>query len=74
MSKVSAKRQVMLPLDLCVLAGINAGDEVSIFVDRQGIISIIKKTTGSAKGILKGVRTVKSMSDDDSLKSVMHSR
>ena len=73
MSKVSAKRQITLPVDLCALAGIDAGDEVSTFVDRQGVISIVKKTAGSAKGFLKGVRADKSMSDEESLKSIMHS-
>lgn len=49
MSKVSSKRQVTLPIDLCLLAGIEPGDEVSVFVDRPGIISVVKKTVGSSK-------------------------
>ncbi|MDZ7922872.1 MAG: AbrB/MazE/SpoVT family DNA-binding domain-containing protein [Marinagarivorans sp.] len=73
MSKVSSKRQITLPIDLCVLAGIDSGDEVSTFVDRQGIISIVKKTAGSAKGFLKGALVDKSMTDEDSLKSVLNS-
>lgn len=73
MSKVSAKRQITLPIDLCRLAGIEPGDEVSILVDRQGIISVVKKTVGSAKGILRGVRKFKNMSDENSLESVMQS-
>lgn len=73
MSKVSSKRQITLPVDLCVLAGIDSGDEVSTFVDRQGIISIVKKTTGAAKGFLKGLNVDKSMTDEDSLKSVLNS-
>lgn len=63
MPKVSSKRQITLPIDLCILAGINPGDEVSTFVDRQGIITIVKKTAGSAKGILKGVRAMKRLND-----------
>ncbi|WP_323816472.1 AbrB/MazE/SpoVT family DNA-binding domain-containing protein [Cellvibrio sp. NN19] len=73
MSKVSAKRQITLPIDLCRLAGIEPGDEVSILVDRQGIISVVKKTVGSAKGILRGVRKFNNMSDENSLESVMQS-
>lgn len=73
MSKVSSKRQITLPIDLCILAGIEPGDEVSVFVDRQGIISVVKKTSGSAKGFLRGERAVRKMSDDNSLKSIMHS-
>lgn len=72
MSKVSSKRQITLPVDLCILAGIEPGDEVSAFVDRQGIISVVKKTAGSAKGFLRAVREVKNMSDENSLESVMH--
>lgn len=71
MSKVSSKRQVTLPIDLCLLAGIEPGDEVSILVDRQGIISVVKKTVGSSKGILRDVRKINNMSDENSLESVM---
>lgn len=71
MSKVSSKRQVTLPIDLCHLAGIEPGDEVSILVDRQGIISIVKKTVGASKGILRGVQKINNMSDEDSLENVM---
>tara|TARA_R100000656_G_C3913701_1_gene121418 strand:+ start:481 stop:693 length:213 start_codon:yes stop_codon:yes gene_type:complete len=59
MSKVSPKRQITLPIDLCILAGIEPGDEVSAFVDRKGIISVVKKTAGSAKGFLRDTRAVK---------------
>lgn len=71
MSKVSSKRQITLPIDLCLLAGIEPGDEVSILVDRQGIISVVKKTVGSSKGILRDVRKINKMSDENSLESVM---
>lgn len=71
MPKISSKRQITLPIDLCILAGINPGDEVSTFVDRQGIISIVKKNAGSAKGILKGIHTVKRLSDEASLTSAI---
>lgn len=71
MSKVSSKRQITLPIDLCLLAGIKPGDEVSILVDQQGIISVVKKTVGSSKGILRDVRKLNNMSDENSLKSVM---
>jgi bifunctional DNA-binding transcriptional regulator/antitoxin component of YhaV-PrlF toxin-antitoxin module len=71
MSKVSSKRQITLPVDLCLLAGIEAGDEVSILVDRPGIISVVKKTVGSSKGILRDVRKVNNISDEKSMESVM---
>jgi len=71
MSRVSSKRQITLPIDLCRLAGIEPGDEVSILVDRLGIISVVKKTVGSSKGILRGVRKINNMSDENSLETVM---
>lgn len=73
MSKVSSKRQVTLPVDLCLLAGIEPGDEVSVFVDRQGIISLVKKTEGSSKGFLKDARATNNMSDEKSVESAMNS-
>ena len=53
MQKVSIKRRITLPFDLYILASINSGDQESTFIERQGIIAIVKKTAGSAKGILK---------------------
>jgi len=41
--KINAKRQITLPLDQCKAAGIEKGDEVEIFVNRPGIISVVKK-------------------------------
>jgi bifunctional DNA-binding transcriptional regulator/antitoxin component of YhaV-PrlF toxin-antitoxin module len=73
MSKVSSKRQVTLPIDLCLLAGIEPGDEVSVFVDRKGVISVVKKAVGSSKGFLRGARATNNMSDENSLESVMKS-
>lgn len=67
MSKVSSKRQITLPVDFCTLAGIEPGDEVSAFVDRRRVISIVRKTAGSAKGFLRDACEVKKMSDENSL-------
>ena len=55
MAKVNAKRQITLPIEQCVAAHISAGDDVDSFVDRQGVISIVKKHSGAAKGLLKNV-------------------
>lgn len=71
MAKVSAKRQITLPIDQCVIAHINAGDDVESFVDRLGVISIIKKQSGAAKGLLKGIVTNTSVSERESLKSAL---
>lgn len=53
--KVSAKRQITLPIDQCRTACIEKGDEVLTFIDRPGAISIVKKSAGAANGILKDI-------------------
>jgi bifunctional DNA-binding transcriptional regulator/antitoxin component of YhaV-PrlF toxin-antitoxin module len=73
MSKVNSRRQVTLPIDLCLLAGIEPGDEVSVFVDRKGVISVVKKAVGSSKGFLRDARATNDTSDENSLESVMNS-
>lgn len=71
MPKVSAKRQITLPADQCKLAHINPGDEYESFVDNHGHITIIKKQSGAAKGMLKGIKADKRYSDEASLKSAI---
>jgi bifunctional DNA-binding transcriptional regulator/antitoxin component of YhaV-PrlF toxin-antitoxin module len=53
MPKVSAKRQITLPIDQCAVAKIDIGDDIESFVDRKGVISIVRKQLGAAKGILE---------------------
>ena len=69
--KVSAKRQITLPIEQCLVAHIDKGDEVESFVDRQGVISIVKKSMGAASGILKEIKTNASVSENDSLRSAI---
>ncbi|MEJ6476322.1 AbrB/MazE/SpoVT family DNA-binding domain-containing protein [Pseudoalteromonas piscicida] len=71
MAKVSAKRQITLPIEQCVIAHINAGDDVESFVDRQGVISIVKKQPGAARGLLKGIATNAQVNDQESLESAL---
>lgn len=71
MAKVSMKRQITLPAELCSIANINAGDDVESFVDRQGVISIVKKQAGAAKGLLKNITVNSSYSDQASLQSAI---
>lgn len=72
MAKVSAKRQITLPVAQCVVAHINAGDYVDSFVDRQGVISIVKKQLGAAKGLLKGVAANSNVTEQESLESAVN--
>lgn len=69
MPKVSAKRQITLPIEQCRLAGIEPGDEYESFVDNEGHITIIKKVKGAARGILRGVEGKRSVTDEESLHS-----
>jgi len=66
MPKVSAKRQITLPISDCEKIGIKAGDDVEIL--RHGNqLNIIRKEIGLAAGLLKGAKANKSVSDDQSL-------
>lgn len=70
MPRVSAKRQITLPIGQCKALGIEPGDEVESFVAGNKI-TIIKKLKGAAKGILKQVQTDSSMTDEESLQSAL---
>ena len=71
MPKVSAKRQITLPIDQCRVAGIEPGDEYQSFVDNEGYITIVKKVAGAAHGLLSGVKADSRMSDETSMKDGM---
>jgi bifunctional DNA-binding transcriptional regulator/antitoxin component of YhaV-PrlF toxin-antitoxin module len=73
MPKVSAKRQITLPVDQCRQAHIEPGDEYNSYVDNNGFITIIKSNPGAAKGALKGIKADRRMSDETSLQSVLNS-
>lgn len=68
MPKVSAKRQITLPIVDCEALGIEPGDEVEIL--RYGNqINIIKKKIGAASGILKSSSFKKNVTVDQSIQS-----
>jgi bifunctional DNA-binding transcriptional regulator/antitoxin component of YhaV-PrlF toxin-antitoxin module len=69
MPKISTKRQITLPLELCNIADIHSGDDVDSYVERSGVISIVKKTKGAAKGLLSNVVANSNYSDQESLES-----
>ncbi len=74
MPKITSKRQITLPIDQCAVAQINIGDEVNSFVDRQGIISIVKKSKGIASGFLKDIKVDNTISDEESLEDALSDR
>lgn len=68
MPKVSAKRQITLPVAGCEELGIEPGDEVAIF--RHGNqFNIIKRKAGTVAGLLKGKKVKKGVSDEQSRQS-----
>jgi bifunctional DNA-binding transcriptional regulator/antitoxin component of YhaV-PrlF toxin-antitoxin module len=70
--KVSSKRQITLPVEVCSVAKIDKGDEVDTFVDRHGVISIVKKSVGAANGLLRGVEADLSVNESQSLQSAIN--
>jgi len=72
MAKVSTKRQITLPIEQCLLAQIQHGDSVQSYVDRHGVISIVKKQPGAAKGLLRNVKIETQVSDQESLESALN--
>jgi AbrB family looped-hinge helix DNA binding protein len=65
---VSSKRQITLPLAGCKELDIKPGDEVEII--RYGNqFNIIKKTKGSAAGLLKDLKANDSVTNEESLRN-----
>lgn len=73
MPKVSAKRQITLPIDQCREAHIEPGDEYQSYLDNYGRITIVKKELGAADGILSHIKGNKRMSDEASLQNGLSS-
>jgi len=70
MPKVSAKRQITLPINQCEALGIQPGDEVESFV-ANGQLTIVKKKQGAARGVLKHVHGNPTITDEESLESAL---
>ncbi len=68
MPKVSAKRQITLPVEQCKALGIEPGDFVESFVV-NGQLTLVKKVSGAAKGMLGHLQVDSSISDEDSMQS-----
>ncbi len=70
MPRVSAKRQITLPIDQCREIGIAPGDEYRSFV-ADGRITIVRKTAGAAKGILSHIAGDPAVTDEESLENAL---
>lgn len=73
MPKVSAKRQITIPIDQCQEANIEPGDEIETFIYNKQI-TLVKKTRGAAKGILRHIKADKRVGDEASLQSALNER
>lgn len=73
MHKVSAKRQVTLPKELCDRTGIHPGDYVEIF-EYNGKLTVIKQTPGVSRGSLKHLKALQPITDEASRQTVLHDR
>ena len=67
MHKVSVKRQITLPKELCLNADIKPGDLVEIF-EYEGRITVMKQQKGASSGSLQHLRGDKTLSDEESLR------
>ena len=70
MPRVSAKRQITLPIDQCREVGIEPGDEYRSFV-ADGRITIVRKAAGAARGILCHVDGASGVGDEESLEDAL---
>ena len=70
MPRVSAKRQITLPIDQCREVGIEPGDEVRSYV-ADGRITIVRKTPGAARGFLRHVAGDPAVTDEESLQDAL---
>ena len=70
MPRVSAKRQITLPVEQCREVGLGPGDEYRSYV-ADGRITIVRKTAGAAGGMLRHVAGDPAVSDEESLQDAL---
>lgn len=70
MPRVSAKRQITLPVEQCREVGIGPGDEYRSYV-ADGRITIVRMVPGAAKGALRHIVGDPAVSDEESLKDAI---
>jgi AbrB family looped-hinge helix DNA binding protein len=70
---LSSKRQITLPKELCDRLSVQPGDDLLI-LEYRGQITILKRTKDRARGLLKDVRGIPGMTDDESRDSALAER
>ena len=73
MHKVSAKRQITIPKELCNKLNIGPGDLVEVF-EYEGRVTIIKKDLGASAGMLRRLKGDASVTDEESLQDALAQR
>ena len=73
MHRVSAKRQITIPKELCEKANIQPGDLVEIF-EHEGKVTVIKKQAGASAGVLKHLEGDATVSDEQSLADALNEK
>ena len=73
MHKVSAKRQITIPKELCDKLGIGPGDLVEVF-EYDGKVTVIKKDLGASAGVLRHLKGDASVTDEESLQDALAQR
>ncbi len=70
MHKVSAKRQITIPKELCNKLNIGPGDLVQVF-EYEGRATIMKKDLGVSAGVLRHLKGDASVTDEESLQDAL---
>ena len=70
MAKLSAKRQITLPIEQCRELGIEPGDDLEFYV-ANGNLTAIKQVSGAAQGVLSHVSGDANVSDEQSRQSAL---
>ena len=70
MSKLSAKRQITLPIEQCRELGIEPGDDLEFYV-ANGYLTAIKQIPGAAHGVLNHIKGDKEITDVQSRQSAL---
>ena len=72
-TRVSSKRQVTIPKELCDRLRVQPGDDLHI-LEHDGRITILKKVKGSSAGVVKHLRANARYSEAQSLEDTLEQR
>lgn len=73
MHKLTAKRQVTMPLAVCEALGLSPGDYVEIF-ERDGVAHLVKVNDDSLAGAFSSLAGKEGVPDDAAMKQAVRER